>query len=212
MYQVEDQGLSSSFFPFIVAEKDVCTEICTLESIMEVTEVGNGHTDKLECRNQALDFLNEMGWLLHKSHVKLRLGETAGPVDLFAFRRFRWLIEFSIDRDWCAVVKKLLSILVDGTVDSGQYNSVLLALLDIGLLHRAVRRNCRSMVEFLLKYHPRVPLDENSGYYLFRPDSVGPGGLTPIHIAASLDNCDNVLDALTEDPGQVCSFPWFCLS
>ncbi|PIN23276.1 hypothetical protein CDL12_04042 [Handroanthus impetiginosus] len=214
--EVEDNGLSCSFFPFIVAEKDVCSEICDLESIIEVTESADGETNKAQARNQALDFVHEMGWLLHKSRLILRLGETSVDMDLFPFTRFRWLIEFAIDHDWCAVVKKLLSIFFYGTVDPGQHASMLVALLDIGLLHRAVRKNSRSMVEFLLEYHASEAVDKTGpkekqpamGPYLFRPDTIGAGGLTPLHIAASLDNCENVLDALTEDPGSVGIEAW----
>ncbi|KAL0388942.1 UNVERIFIED_CONTAM: Squamosa promoter-binding-like protein 1 [Sesamum radiatum] len=204
---------SEAAFFFIVAEKDVCSEICTLESILEDADED---TNKLEVRNQALDFIHEMGWLLHRSRLKFRLGHSSGDVDFFPFKRFRWLIEFAVDRDWCAVVKKLISILFDGTVDLGQENSKLVALLDIGLLHRAVRRNCRSMVEFLLNCDPIVTLEKtgsrqkqpDGGRYLFRPDAMGPGGLTPLHVAASLDSCENVLDALTEDPRSVGIKAW----
>ncbi|XP_022842385.1 squamosa promoter-binding-like protein 1 [Olea europaea var. sylvestris] len=217
--EVEDHGLSSSFFPFIVAEKDVCSEICTLERTIEASEVANGiegDTDKLDARNEALDFIHEMGWLLHKIHLKFRLGETSANMDLFPFRRFRWLVEFSVDHDWCAVVRRLLGILYSGNVDAGQHKSVLLALMDIGLLHRAVRRNCRSMVELLLRYHQDEFLNKSVSIhkqhdedtYIFKPDAVGPGGLTPLHIAASLDSCENVLDALTEDPGSVGIEAW----
>lgn len=151
-----------------------------------------------------------MGWLLHRAHLKVRLGETTTDVDPFSFERLRWLLEFSIDHDWCAVVKKLLSTLFDGIVDLGQQNSNIKTLLDIGLVHRAVRRNCKPMVEFLLAYHPNGASDEHKlldeeGRYLFRPDASGPSGLTPLHIAASVGSCENVLDALTEDPGSVCS-------
>lgn len=197
-----------------MAEKDVCAEICTLESVIEVTDATNMDAKQLEVKNQALDFIHEMGWLLHRTRLQTRIGQTSGDVGLFPFERFRWLAEFSIDHDWSAVVKKLLSILCDGTVDLRPDDSNLQALLDIGLLHRAVRRNCRSTVEFLLSYHPsgaldrtglkKNPLDE--GHNLFRPDAAGPGGLTPLHIAASVDSSENVLDALTEDPGSVCFF------
>ncbi|XP_051129340.1 squamosa promoter-binding-like protein 1 [Andrographis paniculata] len=201
---VEDHGLSSSFFPFIVAEKDVCSDICNLESIIEVSEVSCENGNKLEARKRALDFMHEMGWLLHKSSLLSRLEEIKGDVNLFPFKRFRWLMEFSIDQDWCAVVKKLLDILSDGIVDAGQYASISVALQDIGPLHLAVRKNSRPMVEFLLAYQPKGALDETGAkqkQVLFRPDTVGPGGLTPLHVAASLDGCESMVDALTEDPG-----------
>lgn len=210
--EVEDYGLSSSFFPFIVAEKDMCSEICTLESLIELADAANTDNNALETRNRALDFIHEMGWLLHRAHLKVRLGETTTDVDPFSFERLRWLLEFSIDHDWCAVVKKLLSTLFDGIVDLGQQNSNIKTLLDIGLVHRAVRRNCKPMVEFLLTFHPNGASDEHKlldeGRYLFRPDAPGPGGLTPLHIAASVGSCENVLDALTEDSGSVGVEAW----
>jgi hypothetical protein len=39
---------------------------------------------------------------------------------------------------------------------------------------------------------------------LIRPDMAGPAGLTPLHIAASMQGAEDVVDALTSDPCQVC--------
>ncbi|CAK9160706.1 unnamed protein product [Ilex paraguariensis] len=218
--EVEDHGLSSSFFPFIVAEQDVCSEICTLESVVEVAGTADnilGETEKIEARNQALDFIHEMGWLLHRNYLKFRLDGMDPNLDLFPFKRFRWLMEFSIDHDWHAVVEKLLGILFNGSVDAGEHPSVEHALLEIGLLHKAVLRNCRPMVEFLLRYYPYRVLEKSGseqkqhfdgGCNLFRPDAIGPRGLTPLHIAASRDGSENVLDALTDDPGSVGIKAW----
>lgn len=214
-FQVEDHGLCSSFFPFIVAEQEVCSEICVLEDAIEVAETTDDkhrEAERLETKNQALDFIHEMGWLLQRSRVKFRLGHLDPNLDLFPFKRFKWLMEFSMDHDWCAVVKKLLAILFDGTVDAGEHSSIELALLDMGLLHRAVRRNCRPMVELLLGYVPDKQLDGprseqgqlvNASYNIFKPDVIGPAGLTPLHVAASSVGSENVLDALTDDPGSV---------
>ncbi|CAA0841953.1 Squamosa promoter-binding-like protein 12 [Striga hermonthica] len=205
--EVEDHGLSSSFFPFIVAEKTICSEICSLETIFDCDD-----TEELEDRNQALEFIHEMGWLLHRNRLKHRLsGQSIVGIDqkLFSFERFRWLAEFSVDHDWCEVVRKLLNILFDGTVDLGREDSNIEKLLEIGLLHRAVRRKCSSMVEFLLSYLPSGVTDKTGPLqYLFRPDATGPGGLTPLHIAACLDSCQSVVDALTEDPGHVGIKAW----
>ncbi|GMH08719.1 hypothetical protein Nepgr_010559 [Nepenthes gracilis] len=223
--EVEDFGLSGSFFPFIVAEPDVCSEICTLERVIDVEETADdiqGGYEKIEERNQALDFLHEMGWLLHRNRRRFRPSDTDCLLELFPFERIKCLLDFSMDRDWCAVVVKLLDILFNGTVDAGGHPSVEHALSGMDLLHRAVRRNCRPMVESLLRYVPeRIvhKLDclqaqqnqENQGLskgFLFRPDTVGPGGLTPLHIAASRDGFENVLDALMEDPGMVGIKAW----
>ncbi|KAL6339755.1 hypothetical protein AAG906_034841 [Vitis piasezkii] len=219
--EVEDHGLSSSFFPIIVAEKDVCSEICMLESTIEMTDIdedGCG-TGKLETKNQAMDFIHEIGWLLHRSQLKSRLGHLDPNADLFSFKRFKWLMEFSMDRDWCAVVKKLLDIMLDGTVGAGEYPSLKLAFMEMGLLHRAVRRNSRPLVELLLRYVPErvsdvLASDDKSmvegghASFLLRPDVVGPAGLTPLHIAAGRDGSEDVLDALTDDPGMVGVEAW----
>lgn len=161
-----------------------------------------------------MDFIHEMGWLLHRSHLNIRLGPGFN-LNLFPFGRFKWLIEFSTDRAWCAVVKKLLGIFFNGIVDVGQHSSLDIALREVAVLYRAVRGNSRSMVEILLRYWPHGVLDKSGvekqqgcvGYF-FRPDSEGPGGLTPLHIVASLDGYESLLEALIDDPGQIGIEAW----
>ncbi|XP_021887907.1 squamosa promoter-binding-like protein 1, partial [Carica papaya] len=219
--EIEDHSLSSSFFPFIVAEDDVCSEIRMLENALEFTgtDADVGETGKIEARNQAMDFIHEIGWLLHRSQVKHRLVHLDPNTDLFPLRRFKWLMEFSMGHEWCAVVKKLLNIFFDGTVAAGEHQTVQLALSDMCLLHRAVRKNCKSLVELLLRYVPENALEDlgskqkelvDAGHQslLFKPDAIGPAGLTPLHIAAGKDGSEDVLDALTEDPGMVGIEAW----
>lgn len=179
-----------------------------LENDLDITETfGDVEKEKkeTEARTRALDFVNEMGWLLHRNQLKIKLTSMDPNSDLYSFKRFKWLIEFSVDHDWCAVVKKLLGIIFSGTVDIADHDSVEVALVEVGLLHRAVRRNSSPMVELLLNYHHENGLDgrrRESG--LFRPDAAGPGGLTPLHIASGKDGSESVLDALTNDPEMVC--------
>lgn len=124
-------------------------------------------------------------------------------------------MEFSVEHDWSAVVKQLLNIVIlCGIIDAGEYSSIEDALFDIGLLHRAVRRNSRSMVEILLRFRIDGVSSEtkfNSEKWLFRPDLKGPGGLTPLHIAAGRDGSEHVLDALTDDPGLVLLSSLICI-
>lgn len=190
------------------------SEIRFLESVID-SEEHDHSTDRVlsesKLRKDAINFLHEMGWLLKRSHLVSRLGQVDFGSNVFSLGRFKWLLEFSMDHDWCAVVKKLLDVLFEGTVDV-EGHTFREMLLEMGLLHRAVRRNCRAMVEFLLRYVPTRKLDEHvadadlathADGYLFRPDMPGPAGMTPLHIAASRDNAEMVLDALTDDPGQV---------
>lgn len=213
--QIEDHGFSNSYFPFIVAEEDVCSEIRLLESVLELaeTDADAAGTGKMEAKNQAMDFIHEIGWLFHRSQLTSRLGHLDPYMDLFPLKRFKWLMEFSIDHEWCAVVKKLLSILLKGVVGTGEHSSLKLALSELGLLHRAVRKNSRPLVELLLRYVPgntgpenKLLIEGSHKYNLFRPDVTGPAGLTPLHIAAGKDGSEDVLDALTEDPGMVVLF------
>ncbi|XP_061361206.1 squamosa promoter-binding-like protein 1 [Gastrolobium bilobum] len=219
--EVEDNGLSSCSFPFIVAEQEICSEICRLENVIEAAETTDDvqiKTKLMEEKTRALYCIQEMGWLLHRNHMKARLGPMAPVQDGFQFNRFTWLVGFSMDHDWCAVIKKLLDVIFAGVVDTGEYTSVELALLDMGLLHKAVKRNCRPMVELLLKFVPVKASDggdseekqanKSPDRFLFRPDAVGPAGLTPLHVAASMNGSENVLDALTEDPGMVGTEAW----
>ncbi|KAK7304052.1 hypothetical protein RJT34_15060 [Clitoria ternatea] len=219
--EVEDNGLSSCSLPFIVAEQEICSEICMLENVIEAAETAEDIQIKaklMEEKTRALYFIQEMGWLLHRNRVKARLGPTAPVQDCFHFNRFTWLVGFSMDHDWCAVMKKLLDIIFEGAVDTGEHTSVELALLDMGLLHRAVKRNCRPMVELLLKFMPfkasdgrdseEKQVNNSCDRFLFRPDTVGPAGLTPLHVAACMHGSENVLDALTDDPGKVGTEAW----
>ncbi|KAK7281383.1 hypothetical protein RIF29_09334 [Crotalaria pallida] len=219
--EVEDNGLSSCSFPFIVAEQEICSEICELENVIEAAEAADNiqiKTKLMEEKTRALYFVQEMGWLLHRSRVKVRLGSLAPVQDPFHFNRFTWLVGFSMDHDWCAVMKKLLDIVFEGVVDMEKYTSVELALLDMGLLHRAVKRSCRPMVELLLKFVPVKASDARNSKvkqvnksldrFLFRPDAIGPAGLTPLHVATSMNGSENVLDALTNDPGMVGTVSW----
>lgn len=197
--QVEEHGFSNSFFPFIVAEKEVCSEIRALEDTVDVSTL-----DSSIPRDEALKFLNELGWLLKKSQALSLSNSNALGQGAFQLARFEWLIRFSINQDWCHVVRMLLDILFTGAVNLSGKKSPRDVAVSMNLLLDAVRRNCRGMVETLLRY------SFNGEGYIFRPDAPGPLKLTPLHIAASRSSAEGVIDALTSDPNMV--FFFFCLN
>ncbi|RZR79895.1 hypothetical protein BHM03_00005747 [Ensete ventricosum] len=202
----EDCGLSYGFLPFIIAEEDVCSEIRMLENAIDVAscdEQFHERTNAEIARNRALDFINEFGWLLRRNHLISISQESKFSPKIFTLTRFRWLMSFAMNREWSAVVKKLLDILFSGTVDAGKKSPMELALAE-NLLHSAVQMKSKALVEFLLRYVPnRTSKDTDPERFLFRPDMFGPSGITPLHIAASTADAENILDALTDDPGQV---------
>ncbi|XP_057790305.1 squamosa promoter-binding-like protein 1 [Salvia miltiorrhiza] len=215
--EVEDHGLSSSYYPFIIAEENVCAEIRMLEKEIELIEEDRLQrgTGRIAARSQAMEFIHEMGWLLHKYQLMSRSENEESNLDFFPFERFKCLVEFSMDHDWCSVVNKLLEILFSGTVSSGEKPFLKFAMSEMSLLHRAVRKNSRPLVGMLLRYVPEKIADALSSEYgslvsgyLFRPDVAGPGGLTPLHVAAGRDGSEDILDALTDDPGKVGIDAW----
>lgn len=211
--QVEDHGLNDCFFPFLVAKEDVCSEIQGLESVIDVVSYDESQEriNSMNSRTRALNFLNEMGWLLRRSQLRLAYKQVNSCPNVFSLPRFRWLIAFAMDWEWCAVVKNLLDILFQGTIDTGSSSPKELALSEC-LLHTAVRKKCRPMVEFLLRYRPEITAKGDIDSFLFRPDVFGPSNITPLHVVATVSGADNILDALTDDPGQVFPLPFELIS
>ncbi|XBI75145.1 hypothetical protein VPH35_068550 [Triticum aestivum] len=203
--EVEDSGFSNGFFPFIVAEQNVCSEVCELESTFKSSSLEQ--PDKDNAMNQALEFLHELGWLLHRVNIISKHDKVEPPVPAFNLLRFRNLGIFAMEREWCAVTKMLLDLLFDGFVDAG-LQSPKEVVLSENLVHSAVRGKSARMVRFLLAYKPNKNLKETAETYLFRPDARGPSAFTPLHIAASTSDAEDVLDALTDDPGLVGLNAW----
>ncbi|CAL9157351.1 unnamed protein product [Musa hybrid cultivar] len=75
-------------------------------------------------------------------------------------------------------------------------------LSDIHLLNRAVKRRCRKMVDLLFHYCVSHGKDVTK-VYLFSPNVAALGGVTPLHLAASMQDSEDIVDALTNDPQQI---------
>ncbi|KAL6638192.1 hypothetical protein ACP70R_025764 [Stipagrostis hirtigluma subsp. patula] len=203
--EIEDSGFSNGFFPFIIAEQDVCSEVSELESILEASS--HEQADNDNARNQALEFLNELGWLLHRANIISKQDKMEPPLASFNLRRFRNLGIFAMEREWCAVIKMLLDFLFIGLVDVGSQSPEEVVLSE-NLLHTAVRMKSVRMVGFLLRYKLNKNMKGTAQTYLFRPDALGPSAITPLHIAAATSDAEDVLDALASDPGLVGISAW----
>ncbi|XP_058069804.1 squamosa promoter-binding-like protein 14 isoform X2 [Magnolia sinica] len=198
-----ENGFKGNSFPVILADAAICRELRILESEFEEDARRTDVTledpirdfGRPRSREDLLHFLNELGWLFQ------RKGTSASSA--FSPARFKLLFAFSVERDWSAVVKTLLDLFIEGNSGrDGLSGESLEALSEIQLLNRAVKRKCREMVELLLHYF--VSGSNNaSKKYLFPPNVAGPGGVTPLHLAACTQDSEDMVDALTNDPQEV---------
>lgn len=205
--QVEN-SLKGSSFPVIIADKSICHELRLLEpQINGVAGVGNDtRTDGLESQNtgrswpreEVLHFLDELGWLFQRKR-----NSTLLEVPEYKLNRFKFLVTFAMEHDFCALVKTLLDLLLELNLGRrGLVTDSMKMLWEIHPLNRAVRRRCREMVDLLVHYSIIDP-DDASEKYIFPPNLAGPGGLTPLHLAACASSSEELIDALISDPQEV---------
>lgn len=189
-----ENGLRGNSLPMIIADATICSELQLLES--ELRE------EKNSSRAEVLHFLNELGWLFQR-----RKDSPLNPN--YSLHRFKLLFTFSVERDWCYLVRKLLDILVESNFDGSVLSESSVELLsEVQFLNRAVRRGCVKMVEMLINYAVNCGPDASRAY-IFPPNMAGPGRITPLHLAASTSGSASVIDALTNDPQEVlktCNF------
>ncbi|XP_030527121.2 LOW QUALITY PROTEIN: squamosa promoter-binding-like protein 14 [Rhodamnia argentea] len=207
-----ENGFKGNIFPVIVADAKICKELRLLESELEEEprsrdvspEEGNQDSGcQGSTRAEILHFLNELGWLFQRNTNSSMLRDPDSSL-----RRYKYLFIFAVERDCCALVKTLLDISISSYLDGdGQSSEPVGALLEIQLLNRAVRRKCRKMVDLLLHY----PISSSKDYcktYIFTPNMVGPGGITPLHVAACTSGSVDIVNALTNDPQEIGLNSW----
>ncbi|XP_044956142.1 squamosa promoter-binding-like protein 1 isoform X2 [Hordeum vulgare subsp. vulgare] len=213
--EVEDYDQSSISFPFVVAEESICCEIRMLEEKLNIFAFANvleGREDLMASRSQALKFLHEIGWLLQRSHSRATSSKAPQQHRVVGFlaARFRWLLSFAVDQEWCGVVKMLLDTLFQGNID---VPSPVEFVLGESLVFKAVNKRSKPLVDCLLRYTTNsAPVGGGAvatpARFVFTPDMTGPSDITPLHSAATISNAAAVLDALTDDPQQLGIKAW----
>ncbi|KAJ7527214.1 hypothetical protein O6H91_16G042900 [Diphasiastrum complanatum] len=242
--EVEDEGVGGGFVPLIVADDKVCSELHTLED--EIQRVSSGaiamamengispeevsnfvNAARSAIETEATYFLHDLGWVFQKAFWKTNelVGEKHAGFQLPAATMKR-LLKYAVEHDWCAVIHRLLDILFSVNVEPAYltFMDALVIIEEVNLLHIAVRRICRPMVDLLLAYEPctqpETPRDcsstdgetvlytQRSRKFVFTPDMVGPARLTPLHVAASMKEAESVIDALTSDPLKIGLHAW----
>ncbi|KAF7100653.1 hypothetical protein CFC21_102140 [Triticum aestivum] len=213
--EVEDYDQSSICFPFVVAKESICCEIRMLEEKLNIIAFGDaleGREDLMASRSQALKFLHEIGWLLQRSDTRATSSKAPQQHHAVGFSaaRFRWLLSFAVDQEWCGVVKMLLDTLFQGNIDVA---SPVEFVLGESLVFAAVNKRSKPLVACLLRYTTKsAPVGGGAvatpAQFLFTPDMIGPSDITPLHVAATITNAAAVLDALTDDPQQLGIKTW----
>uniref|UniRef100_A0A0E0FKF9 SBP-type domain-containing protein n=1 Tax=Oryza nivara TaxID=4536 RepID=A0A0E0FKF9_ORYNI len=146
------------------------------------------------------------------SHIRATSETPKDCTEGFPAARFRWLLSFAVDREFCAVIKKLLDTLFQGGVDLDVQSTVEFVLKQ-DLVFVAVNKRSKPLIDFLLTYTTSsAPMDGTESaapaQFLFTPDIAGPSDITPLHIAATYSDTAGVLDALTDDPQQLGIKAW----
>ncbi|XWS24642.1 hypothetical protein CRYUN_Cryun28dG0120000 [Craigia yunnanensis] len=205
-YDEVENGFKGNSFPIIIADATICEELRLLESEFDIEAKASDIISEehvYDCRwprstEEVLHYLNELGWLFQRRST-LPLPKNSD----YSLCRFKFLLIFSVERDYCALVKVLLDMLVESNLDMDGLSRESLALLsEIQLLSRAVKRRCRKMADLLIHYSIRSS-DENSERYIFPPNLEGAGGITPLHLTACTSGSDDMVDVLTNDPQEI---------
>ena len=189
--------MKGNSFPIIIADATICEELRLLESEFDIEEHAYD-CHRPRSKEEVLHFLNELGWLFQR-----RSTCPLPKCSDYSLCRFKFLLIFSVERDYCALVKVLLDMLVESNLGmDGLSRESLVLLSEIQLLSRAVKRRCRKMADLLIHYSISSS-DENSKRYIFPPNVEGAGGITPLHLAACTSGSDIMVDVLTNDPQEV---------
>lgn len=205
-YDQIENGFKGNSFPVIIANETICNELRLLESEFNeeekicdaISEEHEHNFGRPRSREEALHFLNELGWLFQRERFSYM-----HEVPCYSLDRFKFVLTFAVERNCCMLVKTLLDVLVDKHLQGESLSTGSVEMLNaIQLLNRAVKRKNIGMVDLLIHYS--LPnKNSTSSKYVFPPNLEGPAGITPLHLAACTSGSEGVVDSLTSDPQEV---------
>ncbi|XP_014520750.1 squamosa promoter-binding-like protein 14 [Vigna radiata var. radiata] len=201
-----ENGFKGNSFPVIIANETICNELRLLESEFNeeekicdaISEEHEHNFGRPRSREEALHFLNELGWLFQRERFSYM-----HEVPCYSLDRFKFVLTFAVERNCCMLVKTLLDVLVDKHLQGESLSTGSVEMLNaIQLLNRAVKRKNIGMVDLLIHYS--LPnKNSTSSKYVFPPNLEGPAGITPLHLAACTSGSEGVVDSLTSDPQEI---------
>lgn len=211
-YDQVENGFKGNSFPVIIADETICKELRPLESEFDeeekicdaISEEHEHHFGRPRSREEALHFLNELGWLFQRERFSY-----VHEVPCYSLDRFKFVLIFAVERNCCMLIKTLLDVLVGKHLQGEWLSTGSVEMLNaIQLLNRAVKGKYVGMVDLLIHYS--IPSKNGtSRKYVFPPNLEGPGGITPLHLAAGTSGSESVVDSLTSDPQEVNFFSLF---
>ncbi|KAH0922052.1 hypothetical protein HID58_022070 [Brassica napus] len=154
-----ENGFRGDSFPLIIANASICKELNRLEEEFHPKSQEQAQTSdhRPTSREEILCFLNELGWLFQKNQTTEPLEQSE-----FSLSRFKFLLVCSVERDYCALIRTLLDMLVERNVVNDEPNREALDMLaEIQLLNRAVKRKSTKMVELLIHYSVNLGSSKN---------------------------------------------------
>ncbi|KAF7829445.1 squamosa promoter-binding-like protein 14 [Senna tora] len=201
-----ENGFKGNSFPVIIADATICKELQSLESELDMEvklcdAIAEEHAyefPRTGSREEALHFLNELGWLFQRKRSSYAL-----EVPDYSLERFKFLLTFSVERNCLMLVKTLMDMLVEEHLEGEWLSKGSEEMLNaIQLLNRAVKRRFIEMVDLLVHYS--IPSkNDASKKYIFPPSVEGPAGITPLHLAACTSGSEGLIDSLTNDPQEI---------
>ncbi|KAI4336667.1 hypothetical protein L6164_015165 [Bauhinia variegata] len=201
-----ENGFKGNSFPVIIADAKICKELRLLESEFDmgtnicdaISEEHANDFGRPRSRDEVLHFLNELGWLFQRKRSSY-----AHEVSDYSLERFKFLLLFAVERNCCTLVKTLLDMMVEKHLEGDWLSKGSVEMLNAAqLLNQAVKRRYTDMIDLLIQYS--IPsMKDTSRKYVFPPNLEGPGGITPLHLAACTSGSEGVIDALTNDPLEI---------
>ena len=189
----------------IVADAQICSEIRSLEKALD-EDISSDV--RINDEAETIKFLHELGWIFQSTSYAIdphgdcgsdrSLHTDDNSTVMINPVRFKGVLRYAVIRDWCAVVKKLLDLMFD----IGDGDELFRVLSDVNLIHEAVKRKCRLMVELLLHYKPKVT-HSSRFQSMFTPVVKRQCGFSPLHVAATMSGAEEMIDILTNDPYEV---------
>ncbi|KAJ7531554.1 hypothetical protein O6H91_14G048700 [Diphasiastrum complanatum] len=202
---IEFEGPSgtSNFLPVLIADKEICSEIRTLEQELCMSKMTLDTGTNKALSQTANDLVLDLGWVL-------RLTERQGIERIHMIghlERLRRLFMFSVRRGWYSISKRLLQVAkMIGLLEDVGISEDGFTALHLAALHNHVNL-ARLLVMVGSEYEQGVDFICMKGFW-WHADFPGPENITPLHIVGLREGAGTLVDTLTKSEVQRGILAW----